>query len=163
MNDFPQAYHLTFGTYGTRLHGDERGTVQRSMNKPGDPILGKCEQWEQMETRLLKFPRVLLSLDQRLTTQEAIPAICSRGGWTFVACAARGDHVHTVLRATSDGKAVRRWLKRWVGEILSSRWPMVAGATWWAECGSNKWVWTDDYLQNVYDYVEQQRTMNENG
>jgi hypothetical protein len=29
---FPLAYHITWGTYGTRLHGDERGTVDRSAN-----------------------------------------------------------------------------------------------------------------------------------
>jgi hypothetical protein len=29
---FPLGYHITFGTYGTRLHRDPRGTVDRSVN-----------------------------------------------------------------------------------------------------------------------------------
>ena len=161
MHDFPQAYHITFGTYGTRLHGDERGTVHRSMNEPGDPIIGKCDQWERMEARLLSHSAVELTTEQRLLIERVVPSICTRGGWTFVTCAAREDHVHTVLRASADGKAVRRWLKRWLGQELSGCWTIAPGATWWAECGSVKWVWTDDYLQNVFDYGEAQRTMNE--
>jgi hypothetical protein len=45
MDARPLAYHITFGTYGTRLHGDERGTVDRAMNKPGDPIIGADSSW----------------------------------------------------------------------------------------------------------------------
>jgi hypothetical protein len=37
---YPLAYHITFGTYGTRLHGDERGTVERAHNVYGEPIVG---------------------------------------------------------------------------------------------------------------------------
>ncbi|MCH8164939.1 MAG: hypothetical protein IH889_04955 [Planctomycetes bacterium] len=32
MSNGPLAYHITFGTYGTRLHGDPRGTVDRTLN-----------------------------------------------------------------------------------------------------------------------------------
>jgi hypothetical protein len=46
---YPLAYHITFGTYGTRLHGDERGTVDRSMNHPGDPVIGAEPDWQRME------------------------------------------------------------------------------------------------------------------
>src|SRR5438876_12296826 len=34
------AYHITWGTYGTRLHGDPRKTVDRQHNAYGEPILG---------------------------------------------------------------------------------------------------------------------------
>jgi hypothetical protein len=36
----PLAYHITWGTYGTRLHGDKRGTVDRENNAFGTPVLG---------------------------------------------------------------------------------------------------------------------------
>lgn len=32
-----------------------------------------------------------------------------------------------------------------------------AGATWWAEGGSVKWVWEPPYFRNVFDYLERQR------
>ena len=158
MADQPLAYHLTFGTYGTRLHGDDRGTVHRSMNQPGDPIIGRNEDWEQVERRMLKFPPVILTSQQRVEIERVIPVVCARGGWMFCNCAAQSDHVHTLLRGSADGKAIRRWLKTWVSQAITERWPLVPGAVWWAECGSVKWVWTDDYLANVYEYIEGQRT-----
>jgi hypothetical protein len=35
----PIAYFITFATYGTRLHGDERGTVDRTNNHYDTPYL----------------------------------------------------------------------------------------------------------------------------
>ena len=37
MPDRPLAYFLTFTTYGTWLHGDGRGSVDREHNQPGEP------------------------------------------------------------------------------------------------------------------------------
>jgi hypothetical protein len=38
-NIFPLAYLITFRTYGTWLHGDERGSVDRQHNVYGTPRL----------------------------------------------------------------------------------------------------------------------------
>jgi len=158
VNDQPIAYHLTFGTYGTRLHGNDRGTVHRLMNHPGDPIVDRAEAWQRMERSLLKYPMVILTEQQRLMIEETIPSICERGGWKFLHCAARADHVHVQLKGNTEGKAIRRWLKTWLGQALNVRWPKPVGASWWAECGSVKWIWTDDYFENVYLYIDDQRT-----
>src|SRR5271169_5728813 len=77
---FPLAYHITFGTYGTRLHGDERGTVDRSLNKFGDPIIGLDEDWNRIERRLLRFEPRKLSVEQRIFVEQSVPQICARGG-----------------------------------------------------------------------------------
>jgi hypothetical protein len=37
-SDGPLAYLITFPTYGTWLHGDERGSVDRDHNLPGTPV-----------------------------------------------------------------------------------------------------------------------------
>ena len=65
--------------------------------------------------------------------------------------------MHALLTADADGDAVRKWLKRWLGEALSERWKRSEGATWWAEGGSVKWVWNDPYYDAVFDYVDGQR------
>ena len=38
-SSYPLAYLLTFTCYGTRLHGDTRGTVDRNNNRYGMPFL----------------------------------------------------------------------------------------------------------------------------
>ena len=155
---YPLAYHITWGTYGTRLHGDDRGTVDRSMNQHGDPIIGLDSEWQRIETSLLRFPRRVLTRQQREFIEATIPDICVRGKWEFISTAAAADHVHNVLRAQADGKDVRKWLKRWVSEAPSERYPLETEQVWWAECGSVKWVWMQDYFDRVVNYVEQQKT-----
>src|SRR5258707_9153427 len=85
---FPMAYHITFGTYGTRLHGDERGTVDRKMNKPGEPIVGSNRDWWESERDRLKFSPVQLNGDQMRFAESILPSICARGGWNLHVCAA---------------------------------------------------------------------------
>jgi len=159
MQDRPLAFHITFGTYGTRLHGDERGTVDRSMNRPGDPIIGKDGDWERFERSRLRFDPVFLTREQMICAEDAIPLICERGEWQLWTSAAGPDHVHVLLtpEVNADGKVIRRILKRWLGQALSERWPLQTGATWWAEGGSIRWVWTQRYFDNVFGYVDGQR------
>jgi REP element-mobilizing transposase RayT len=159
--NFPLAYHITWGTYGIRLHGDERGTVDRSMNNFGDPIIGRDGDWQRIESSLLRFPVRVLTIEQRVFVEDVIPEICGRGGWKFITTAAAPDHVHNIISASVDGKDVRKWLKRWLSEALSQRWPVEQGQVRWAECGSVKWIWNDDYYRRAEDYIRGQRTHSE--
>jgi len=156
--NFPLAYHITFGTYGTRLHGSDRPTVDRSQNKFGEPIIGKDTEWETMERSLLKFPPRILTNEQRIFVESTIPSICIRGGWEHVTTAAAKDHVHNIIRASVEGQDVRKWLKRWISQAMSQQWPLLPDQVWWAECGSVKWIWVDDYYDRAVDYVNDQRT-----
>ena len=112
MPDRPIAYHITFGTYGTRLHGDERGTVDRSMNEPGDPIIGADPSWWELERKRLRFDPVVLRPEQMRHVECVTPSICARGGWTYHIAAGGPDHVHVLLTAEAEGDAVRKWFKR---------------------------------------------------
>jgi REP element-mobilizing transposase RayT len=159
---FPLAYHITWGTYDTRLHGDDRGTVDREQNKPGDPIIGKDEDWQFMGTHLLRFPPRALTSDQRLHLESIISSICVRGNWKFLTTAAASDHVHTMVAAAVDGKDIRKWLKRWLSESLSKKWSLLPEQVWWSECGSVKWIWTEDYYYSVLNYINRQRTTSPN-
>lgn len=168
MLDLPLGYHITFGTYGTRLHGDPRGTIMRELNRPGDRIIGRVEEWQHFERERLNYDPVTFDLAKRTFIELMVPQICKRGGWTFINVAAQRDHVHVLLSAFADGKAVRKWLKRWLGETLSVEFgdPSARRAggnpnakpTWWAEGGSVRWVWDETYLATVYEYIDQQRS-----
>ncbi len=157
MSDRPLAYHITFGTYGMRLHGDARGTVSRQQNEFGEPIIGRDTRWEALEEQTLRFEPVKLVLSQRMVIEALLPMICQRGGWLYHQGAAQPDHVHLLLSTSAEGKAVRSWLKRWLGQELSQRWKLPEGASWWAEGGSVKWVWEQKYLEAVDAYIERQR------
>jgi len=157
MGDSPLAYHITFGTYGARLHGDPRGTVDRRQNAHGQHIVECSEGRERLEAGQLRRPPVLLTTEQRASAQEALVDVCLRGGWELIQVACRSDHVHVLLSSDRDPKAIRRWLKRWLGEAMSARWPLPYGQSWWAKGGSTKWVWDEAYLRSVDEYLRSQR------
>jgi hypothetical protein len=148
------------GNYGTRLHGDPRGTVDRQHNQYGEPVLSYDEHRWEREQSLLKFPLVVFKRDEMMVVESLLPAICQRGGWIHRTGACGPDHVHEVLASPNDPATVRRLLKRWLGQELSRVLrPLPGGATWWAECGSIRWIFEedDDYLANAMRYVQRQR------
>src|SRR5882724_8374615 len=146
------AYHITWGTYGTRLHGDPRGTVDRANNEYGTPVLGHDPDRLKREFENLKFPPVKFTIEQCMFAEDAIPAICERGHWKLHTCAAAPDHVHVVLSSEFNPETIRRLLKRWLGQELSTRWSLADGQTWWAEDGSIKWIYNDAYFGNAIGY-----------
>ena len=157
----PLGYHITWGVYGRRLHGDRRGTVDRDHNEYGTPVVGPDPQREQTERERLKYPPIELTIEQRLFIEDVMPTICERGHWLYLTCAAGPDHVHVVLESPFDPEIIRRLLKRWLGHELSQKWPLRDGQTWWAECGSIRWLTDQSYRENAISYVHRQRTARE--
>lgn len=152
-------WHITFGTYGTRLHGGERATVDRRRNQRGDPFILRNEALERSQQRLMRAAPVLLSDEQRQFIQDALPAICERGDSVLRTCAAGADHVHLLLDIdpTIHGERVRELVKRWLTQALDARWGKPASGTWWAKQGSNRAVKDSAYLANAIRYIGAQR------
>lgn len=142
-------WHITWGTYATRLHGSARPTVDKQHNERGTPFLVRNAEREAFAHALLNYEPVQLSHEHRVLIENVMPGTCQRGGWDYRTCAAASDHVHLLCDVPREihGEKVRRLAKRWVGQMLSEQWPIVKGATWWAEEGSN----------NAFRYIERQR------
>lgn len=68
----PLAYFITFRAYGTWLHGDERGSVDRFHNTFGSPRLRPNPLRRNYECRMLKRPPVYLSKNRRAELSAAI-------------------------------------------------------------------------------------------
>ena len=155
-------WHITFGTYGKRMHGDEKPTVDRTNNRFGTAYLAADFERERIERGMMGAPEVQFSFEQRVFLEAEIPVICVRGGWRYIQCAAEVDHVHTLLgidRAI-HGKQARPWLKRWITEALDTRWRAVKrtdGMSWFCEGGSTLAVHDDEYFRNAYRYIKAQR------
>lgn len=93
----PLAYLITFRSYGTWLHGDQRGSVDRFHNHCGEPFLPRNDDWLRQDARLLKQPAVTLNPDQRLTVEHAIRETCEMRNWFLRAFNVRTNHVHIVV------------------------------------------------------------------
>ncbi len=152
-------WHITFGTYGTRLHGGERPTVDKQHNQRGEAFVATTPQREQFERMRMKFPPRFLTSAQREFIEIQVPEICTRGGWSYRICAGAPDHVHLFCDVVPQvhGEKVRRLVKRWLGQELSERWPLSEGESWWAEEGSNIAIQEVGYLNNAFAYIARQR------
>jgi len=94
------AHHL--GTYGSRLHGDERPAVDRDHNVYETSFL-EPDSLRNAEERAVMFaPEVRFAREQQVFIESIISQICVRGGRELVACAACPDHVHALLDIKSE-------------------------------------------------------------
>ena len=153
-------WHITWGTYGARLHGGERPTVDKDHNQFGEVFIEVDPEREDFARRLMEADPLYLSPAQREFIEAELPSICIRGGWSYRVGAAGPDHVHLLCDILPEihGEKARRLAKRWLGQALSKRWPLVDHPRWWAVEGSNKAVKEVRYLNNAFDYIRDQRT-----
>ena len=154
FNDSPLAFLITFRTYGSWLHGDQRGAIDRFHNRYGTPRLGPNLLRKRYERALLKQPPVLLTQFQRKVVMEAIREACKEKGWTLWATNARTNHVHTIVSANVNSTQVRAILKALATKKMRERdcWPHEYSP--WADRGSRRNLWTHQEVVNAVAYVD---------
>src|SRR6185295_17833407 len=97
--DTPLAYFISFRTYGTWLHGDKRGSIDRYHNAYGSPYLPPNTRWKRYKQKLLKTKPLVLNPIQHRAVEDAIRETCSIRKWSLLAINVRTNHVHTVVVA----------------------------------------------------------------
>src|SRR5829696_7779041 len=90
-------YLLTFRCYGTWLHGDERGSMDRRFhNLFGSPKIVPNSEKVSTESRMLKFSPFILGAKERIVVEEAIKETCGIREYLLQALNVRSNHVHVV-------------------------------------------------------------------
>jgi REP element-mobilizing transposase RayT len=151
---FPLAYHITWGTYGTRLHGCDRPHVDRDHNQYGAPLAPTDPIREAASRDRMKEEPVYLTIEERALVKQAIEDLVRRYGWKLHTLAVQKDHVHVILTAPRDGEPLRDALKAVASKWLNKR---FGARQWWAEKGSAKYLFEQSYFENAFDYVHRQR------
>ena len=105
-NEFPLAYLITLRTYGTWLHGDERGSMDRKNNIYGASKIARNPRFQASDAKQLKHPPVILNARQRQIVEEAIREACEHRPYVLRALNARTNHVHTVVTTMQDPEPV---------------------------------------------------------
>ena len=93
----PLAYLITFRCYGTWLHGDERGSVDRHRNRYGTQLIASDTRWRRHNYRTLKGEPVALNKRQRGIVASAIKETCTIRKWALHAANVRTNHCHVVV------------------------------------------------------------------
>ena len=152
--DIPLAYLITFRSYGTWLHGDKRGSVDRFHNQSETPDLPRDDERFMHTISQLSSEAVTLDAKQREFVEQAIRETCTFRNWTLRAINVRTNHVHAVVsigtalpgRALNDFKAYATRAMRLNGCWVSKRSP-------WSDKGSKRWLWNERSIELAIDYV----------
>ena len=153
--DCPIGYLITFRAYGTWIHGDERGSIDRYNNVYLAPKYPKIDHWRDISSVRLKYPPVKLSAAQRRSVERAIRETCEKRRWHLYAVNVRTNHAHSVV-SSLHGKKPSVALNAF--KANATRMMRIDGCwtldhTPWADKGSERWLWTENHLSNAIEYV----------
>jgi hypothetical protein len=73
----PLAYFISFRTYGTWLHGDPRGSVERGKTERFSPLVPDNPRLERHEAKEMLHEEVVLDSEQRRCVDATVRAVCA--------------------------------------------------------------------------------------
>jgi REP element-mobilizing transposase RayT len=151
--DTPLAYLISFRSYGTWLHGDKRGSVDRVHNRYGDPYLPANAAWQRHNRRQLRVDSFILEARERGSVAKAIRETCSIRKWHLQAINVRTNHVHTVVTANRKPGLVLNAFKANATRQLREDQLWRHQFSPWADKGSKIRLWNERSVANAIDYV----------
>jgi hypothetical protein len=96
--DTPLAYFMSFRTYGTWLHGDKRGSIDRFHNRYRSPYVPQDDKWRDYNEQRLKTKPLILKGRHRRAIHAAIRETCDIRKWSLYAINVRTNHIHRWCR-----------------------------------------------------------------
>lgn len=148
-----RAYLITFHTYGTWLHGDERGSTDRDHNTPGAPPLATNTRRMFAEQGLARHGPVTLDAGRRAIVRSAVNEVCAHRGWGLLAINVRTNHVHAVVRAAEAPEKVMNDFKVYSTRRMREAGELDASTKPWSRHGSTRWLNSDASLAAAIEYV----------
>jgi REP element-mobilizing transposase RayT len=146
-------YFITFACYGCRVHGDDRGSVDRLHNKFATPILET--DVERQKTEFSNMEQYPYSMDdpRRTVVLHAIQEVCSHRDWYLHAVHVRSNHVHVIVAAEPAPELVMNSFKSWASRRLNEAGFDSPARKRWARHGSTRWLWEPENIAAAMAYV----------
>ena len=147
-------YLLTFRCYGTWLHGDDRGSMDRRFhNRYGSPKIAPDAEKVSTKSRMLKSSTFIMGSGEREIVKDAIKDTCRIRQYLLQALNVRSNHVHVVTGNHGDPDRMMSAFKAHATRALRSAGLLAAEAKAWSRHGSTKYLWTDAEVINAMEYV----------
>jgi len=150
----PVGYLLTFRCYGTWLHGDERGSVDRYHRIYGTSMVPPSALRRKHDHELLKQPPVTLNSRQRAVIESAIRETCRIRRWQLWTVNVRTNHVHAVVSADKRPESVLSALKANATRAMRAAGLWTSELSPWEFRGSKRYLWDEKQLNEAIAYVE---------
>ena len=147
-------YFITFRTYGTWLHGDERGSVDREHNQVGEPLLETNAALHRHRRSLMRGEAMMFDEKARECVHSAIRGVAHHRDWQIHALQVMNNHVHVVVSADSiKPEKVMADFKAWATRRLRETGHISSEALVWERHGSTRYVNSHNSLDAACNYV----------
>lgn len=152
--DIPLAYLITFRSYGTWLHGDERGSIDRDNNVYETPYYPPNEKFAEFNREELKSAPFFMNSKHRKLVESALREVCEFRKWNLRAINVRTNHVHLVVSTgnTKPGYALNSF-KAYATRKLRENNAWTESHSPWSNKGSKRHLWNDRSIELAVDYV----------
>ena len=150
----PLAYLITFSTYGSWLHGDDRGSAGRERSGAHEEYHQPGSRLGGAELQLLRQPPFRLEPEQRKVVDRTIREVARYRGWDLQALAVCGLHVHCVVDADAPPEKVMTDFKAWATRRLREAGLVGPDRKVWARHGSTRYLWNLRAVEYARDYVD---------
>jgi len=154
-NDWPLAYLITFRTYGTWLHGDQRTSVDRhnGKNHYGEPKIDPNEKLTQIMKENSLGRQYLLNGHSRSVVEGAIREVCLIRDFALYAINVRTNHAHSVVFAPKKPEIVMNAFKANATRELRDAGVIAPGQRIWSRGGSTRYLWKPTHVEAAVGYV----------
>ena len=152
-NEFPLAYLIMFRCYGTWLHGDQRGSMDRKHTVYGTARIPPNPRLEDSDSKQLKHPPINLDAKQRQVVEKAVREACHYRKYILQAINVRTNHVHTVVTAMCEPEPVLDAFKSYATRALRRAGLIPATLKPWVRHGSTIYLWKERDAAKAIEYV----------
>ena len=153
-NEFPLAYLITFRTFGTWLHGDERGSMDRhGRNVYETERIAPNAKFESQMRENFASTEFLLSGPMRAIVEIAIQSVCRIRGYNLIAINIRTNHVHAVVSAAVKPESMINAFKSNATRELRTEGLIDEKQSVWSRGGSRRYLWKPHHVESAVNYV----------
>jgi REP element-mobilizing transposase RayT len=153
-NSFPLAYLLTFRTFGTWLHGDQRGSNQRIRKDPHSTSTMEPNVPLQVRmARSLRHEPTILNPLQREHVASAINEVCAHRGYNLRALNIRSNHGHAVVSARIKPERIVNEFKVYSTRRLRQENEFSEEQVIWSRGASTRYLWKPRNVEAAVEYV----------
>lgn len=152
--EHPLAYFITIRTYGTWLHGDARGSVERhGRNFYGTERIGLDPMFSAMMEENMRNEPFLLDGPRRICVEHAIRSVYTVREYGLSALNVRTNHSHVVVSAAAGPKVVMNAFKSNATRELRECGLAAADQKVWSRGGSTRYLWKPTQLERAIEYT----------
>jgi REP element-mobilizing transposase RayT len=152
--NYPLAYLITIRSYGTWLHGTEKGSIDRhGFNTYGTPRMFQSQKLKDLMKQEMKQEPTFLDKKERMCVLEAVKEVCDFRGYELLAVNIRTNHLHAVVSAKTNPEKIINEFKAYATRRLRQSKLIDQAKTVWARGKSRRYLWKPRHVEVAIEYV----------